>query len=205
MGSDSPDGSEETVSNEDLPGSDGEHEMQDTLGTSERARKFYDGAMQERLNDRMISFIEDRIMFFLSTADGSGETDCSPRFGPQGFVNVLDEDRVAYPEYRGNGVQASLGNMQENQQASLLFIDWWETTVGLHVNGSVTLHERLPEAVDLTDVDKTKLWVELEVEEAYIHCAKHVPELGIEEFDPPWGTDDLEAKKASYFADERSQ
>jgi len=194
-------GAEEPRSNEDLPGSEGEHEIQEELDTKERALQFYDGAMQERLNDRMISFIDERIMFFLSTADGAGETDCSPRFGPQGFVNVLDENRLAYPEYRGNGVQASLGNMRENSQATFLFVDWWETTVGLHVNGEVTLREQLPEAVDPTGVDKTKLWVELEVEEAYIHCAKHVPKLAIEEFDPPWGIDDLEVKKANYFVD----
>ena len=50
-------------------------------------------------------------------------------------------------------------------------------------------------------MDKTKIWVQLEVEEASIHCAKHVPQLGIEEFDPPWGVDDLEEKKAGYFVD----
>lgn len=188
-----------------LPGSDGEHELQAELDTKERALQFYDGAMQSSLNDRMVSFIDDRIMFFLSTADGEGETDCSPRFGPKGFVNVLDEDHIAYPEYRGNGVQASLGNMRENPQATLLFVDWWETTVGLHVNGAVTLRDELPRAVDLTDVDRTKIWVEVEVEEAYIHCAKHVPKLAIEEFDPPWGTDSLEAKKAGYFVDEQTE
>lgn len=185
-----------------LPGSDGEHELQEQLGTTERARTFYESAMQDRLTDRMRSFVADRIMFFLATADRHGETDCTPRFGPKGFVNVLDDKHIAYPEYRGNGVQASLGNMRENPQASLLFLDWWETTVGLHVNGEVTLHDELAGAVDLTDADKTKQWVEIEIEEAYIHCAKHVPRLGIEEFDPPWGTDDLAAKKAGYFVDD---
>ena len=204
-GSESNNESRGKQADDQLPGSDGEHEIQAELGTEERARRFYDSAMKESLTERMQSFIDDRIMFFLSTADGDGETDCSPRFGPKGFVNVLDEDRIAYPEYRGNGVQASLGNMRENPQATLLFVDWWETTVGLHVNGAVTLREDLPEAVDLTDVDKTKVWVELDVEEAYIHCAKHVPQLAIEEFSPPWGTDDMEAKKAGYFVDSESE
>lgn len=190
----------ETDTTEDLPGSDGEHTLQERFGTRERAERFYDGAMNDHLSDRMQEFVEERIMFFLSTADGNGETDCSPRFGPAGFVNVLDDDRLCYPEFRGNGVQASLGNMTENPHASMLFVDWWDTTVGCHVNGEVELHDTMAEATDLTDGDRTKVWVELHVEEAYIHCAKHVPQLSVEEFDPPWGTDDPEAKRVGYFA-----
>lgn len=192
----------ETNTADDLPGSAGEHTLQEMFETRERAERFYEKAMKDHLTDRMQEFVQERIMFFLATADANGETDCSPRFGPVGFVNVLDDDRLCFPEYRGNGVQASLGNMTENPHASLLFIDWWDTTVGCHVNGQVELHDAMPEATDLTDVDRTKVWVELHVEEAYIHCAKHVPKLSIEEFDPPWGTDDRDAKRAGYFATE---
>lgn len=192
----------ETESNtaEDLPGSEGEHTLQETFETRERAERFYDNAMEDHLTDRMQEFVQERIMFFLSTADANGETDCSPRFGPAGFVNVLEDDRLCYPEYRGNGVHASLGNMTENPHTSMLFIDWWDTTVGCHINGEVELHDTMAEATDLTDGDRTKVWVELHVEEAYIHCAKHVPKLSVEEFDPPWGTDNPEAKRVGYFA-----
>lgn len=185
-----------------IPGSDGEHDLQQEFGTTDRAMKFYEGGVHSSLTERMKEFIRERIMFFLSTADANGETDCSPRFGPPGFVNVLDDEHVCYPEYRGNGVHASLGNITENSNATLLFIDWWETTVGFHVNGSAELCDSIPEANDPVPGDKRKTWVKIEVEEAYIHCAKHVPRLKIAEFDPPWGTDDIEAKKSGYFVDE---
>lgn len=186
----------------DRPGSDGEREIQQLLGTEERAERFYEDSMQTELTERMGAFIEERRLFFLSTADSDGHTDCSPRLGPPGFVNVLDAETLAFPEYRGNGVHASLGNMYENPHASLLFVDWWETTVGLHVNGTVELHDDLPAASDPVGGDRRKQWVELDVDEAYIHCAKHLPRLEIAEFDPPWGTDDPEAKRAGYFGDD---
>ena len=63
-------------------------------------------------------------MFFLATADGHGECDVSFRAGEAGFVHVLDEKILVYPEYRGNGVMASLGNITENPHAGLLFIDF---------------------------------------------------------------------------------
>lgn len=185
----------------DYPGGVGEHDLQERFDTKERALRFYENSMHHSLNEVMKEFIEERIMFFLSTADADGKTDCSPRIGPQGFVTVIDDEHLCYPEYRGNGIHASLGNMTENRHASMLFVDWWETTVGLHVNGRTTLRESHSEARDLIDADKQKIWVELEVEEAYIHCAKHIPRLDIEEFDPPWGTDDSGVKKSGFFSE----
>ena len=190
------------MGSDELPGSGGEHNLQDKFGTKERALRFYENNMQSHLTEMMKRFVEERIMFFLATADTNGETDCSPRIGPRGFVNVLDKDHLCYPEYRGNGVHASLGNMQENPNATLLFVDWWDTTVGLHVNGRIEFRDELPQAVDNAQIDKPKTWVVIEVEEAYIHCAKHIPQLSIAEFDPPWGTDDPEAKKSGFFVNE---
>lgn len=186
---------------DEQPGSDGEHELQERLGTEERAASFYDESVHDSLTPRMQRFIGERIMFFLATADADGHTDCSPRLGPRGFVNVLDADRIAYPEYRGNGVHASLGNIRENPSASLTFVDWWESTVGLHVNGAATVREELPAATDPAPTDRVKYWVEVDVEEAYIHCAKHLPQLRIESFDPPWGTDDETAKRSGFFTE----
>lgn len=182
-------------------GSEGEHTLQEQFKTKKQALQFYEDSMHDHLNDVMQAFVSERIMFFLSTADSNGKTDCSPRLGPQGFVTVLDDTRLAYPEFRGNGVHASLGNMRENPHATLLFVDWWDTTVGLHVNGQATLYDELPAAHDPIDTNATKTWVQIEVEEAYIHCAKHLPQLNIEAFDPPWGTDDSEAKKAGFFGE----
>ena len=57
--------------------------------------------------------------------------------GLPGFIRILDEKTLIYPEYMGNGVLASLGNMYENPHIGLLIIDFFESQVGLHINGSV--------------------------------------------------------------------
>jgi len=77
---------------DELPGSDGEHDLQERLATAERAEAD-DGSTHEELTPRMERFVGERIVFFLTTADASGRTDCSPRLGPQGFVTVLDLGR----------------------------------------------------------------------------------------------------------------
>lgn len=75
---------ESPAEREDLPGSDGEHALQECFGTAARALAFYEDDLHERLTDRMIEFVGERIMFFPATADAEGHTDCSPRIGPAG-------------------------------------------------------------------------------------------------------------------------
>jgi len=70
---------------DELPGSDGEHDLQERLATAERAEAD-DGSTHEELTPRMERFVGERIVFFLATADASGRTDCSLRLGSQGFA-----------------------------------------------------------------------------------------------------------------------
>src|SRR5690606_28390290 len=99
---------------DDLPGSAGEHLLPLASATREQAERFYAEQMTDRLTPTMVEFVGRMEMAFIATADSRGEADCSFRAGPPGFIRVLDDKHVAYPEYRGNGVMASLGNISEN-------------------------------------------------------------------------------------------
>jgi len=195
-----------------MPGSRGEHELQERYGTRSRAEAFYRHQVLAYLNPQMCTFIARQEMFFLSTADGHGECDVSFRAGEAGFVHVLDEKTLVYPEYRGNGVLASLGNIAENPHAGLLFIDFFRDKVGLHVNGAARIlsNEELLTSPKISaalraDIAETggrrpERWVQVTVEESYIHCAKHIPRLEkAGEEARPWGTDDVRAKGGDYF------
>lgn len=180
--------------NENRPGSDGEHALQERYGTFKRAASFYDKQMLDRLNPLMREYLARQEMVFVSTADAHGECDASFRAGPPGFVRVLDDRTVMYPEYRGNGVLASLGNIAENGHVGLLFVDFFHSGVGLHINGRARIveHEavaafapvlaRLAGIKRFDDVlgDRRKTperWVMVDIVEAYIHCSKHIPIL----------------------------
>lgn len=192
----------------DPPGSQGEHELQESLGTLKRARAFYGNQVLDHVNPQMCEFLARQEMMFVATADGAGNCDCSFRAGPPGFVKVLDEGTLAYPEYRGNGVMASMGNLVENARIGLLFLDFFETTVGLHVNGTARIVERdalpAPEESHRQEVPQAWLWVVIDVDEAYIHCSKHVPRLSKLSKDIDWGTDDPIKKGGDFFKAKRS-
>ncbi len=165
----------------------------------------------------MRTFIAEQELMFVSTADARGNCDCSIRAGLPGFVAVLDERTLAYPEYRGNGVMASLGNISENPHIGLLFVDFLRSTVGCHVNGEARIAENaailagpVAHPPGLAEIVRTALeapgsgrpperWVIVRVEEAYIHCSKHIPLLAKRDKEIAWGTDDPAAKGGDFF------
>jgi uncharacterized protein len=194
-----------------LTGSCGEHDLQERYGTTKRAQTFYQRQVLDHLNDRMREFIARQEMVFVATADARGECDASFRAGQSGFVQVINEYALAYPEYRGNGVMASLGNITENGHVGLLFIDFFTDIIGLHVNGEAVVVEN-SEVLARQDIPQTMLdacmiangrrperWVWITVGEAYIHCSKHIPWLEKRDKRIYWGTDDARRKGGDFF------
>ncbi len=194
-------------------GSEGEHRVQELLGTGRRAMAFYQNQLMAEMNSSMQDFIAKQEMVFIGTANAKGECDCSFRAGTAGFIHILNGKTLAYPEYRGNGVLASMGNILENPQIALMFIDFFQSTVGLHINGKARILTN-DEVMRMADVPISiiqeatmmggrhpECWVVIEVEEAYIHCSKHIPLL--KKLDKPvhWGTDDEHLKGSNFFKD----
>ncbi|HEY2544997.1 MAG TPA: pyridoxamine 5'-phosphate oxidase family protein [Candidatus Acidoferrum sp.] len=193
-----------------LPGSNGEHELQQEFNTTPRAQAFYRHQVLGYLNPSMQAFVTKQEMMFVGTADTHGEADTSFRAGLAGFVRVLDEKTLAYPEYRGNGVMSSLGNISENPHVGLLFVDFTEK-IGLHVNGRARIVENDEFLRDARASEPNRenippgtgrgpeRWVVVSVVEAYVHCSKHIPRLQKIDQEIQWGTDDVRAKGGDYF------
>lgn len=184
------------------PGSDGERLLQDLYGTRDRAERFYQDQMLDTLTPRMVEFLGRQTQMIVATADPDGRPDASVRFGVPGFVAVVDERTLCWPELRGNGVLTTLGNLAKNPWAHLMFLDEGER-IGLHLRGEATILE----ADDLADAHPEvarrpipgrppERWVVLRLESSYIHCRKHFPRA---DGKVSWGTDDPRAKGGDYF------
>nr|WP_285750364.1 pyridoxamine 5'-phosphate oxidase family protein [Lentzea sp. NBRC 105346] len=178
----------------------GERFLQSAFNTEDRARKFYEDQVVDRLNHEMAAFVRRMELAFIATSDSDGECDATLRAGEPGFIRVLDDRHVAYPEFRGNGVMASLGNIKENPHVGMLMVDFTRDLIGLHVNGRAEIVED-DEFRRMYDVDERKAerWVVVEIEEAYIHCRKHIPRMVAVDRNRDWGTDDVKRKGGDYF------
>jgi truncated hemoglobin YjbI/predicted pyridoxine 5'-phosphate oxidase superfamily flavin-nucleotide-binding protein len=194
------------------PGSQSEHELQQKWGSRDRALNFYDRQVLDYLAPKMKEFIARQEFLFVASADRNGECDCTSKFGKPGFIRVLGDKFLIYPEYRGNGVFANSGNMTENPHIAMLMIDFTRDTVGMHVNGKVRIvanEELLQYAYKLPkDIIEEihqegkkcpERWVMIEVEEAYIQCSKHIPLMKKLDKKIDWGTDNMAAKGGDYF------
>jgi len=82
------------------------------------------------------AFIESVIYFFLATADAEGRPDCSFKGGPAGFVRITGPSELAFPDYDGNGMFKSLGNLNINPNVAMLFIAMHGAPKRLRVNGT---------------------------------------------------------------------
>src|SRR3954466_9396833 len=104
---------------------DGSRRLQDRFDTRRPAGRSEERFLQRPeidADDR--AFIERMDMFFLATADAGGRPQCSYKGGEPGFVRVLDEHAIAFPNYDGNGMYLSMGNALVNPHVGLLFIDF---------------------------------------------------------------------------------
>jgi uncharacterized protein len=188
-------------------GSAGERALQEQYGSTQRAQQFYRNQVADELTPAMQQFIQRMEMAFIATSDDAGECDCSFRAGPAGFIRILNYRTIAYPEYRGNGVMASLGNMLENPHIGIFLVDFTRDLIGLHVNGTARI--LTPEQMQELDLDlppgpchpgrRPAQWVVVRVTEAYVHCSKHIPLLVPQSRVRHWGTDNPRHKGTDYF------
>ncbi|MEQ1794412.1 MAG: pyridoxamine 5'-phosphate oxidase family protein [Nitrospira sp.] len=194
-----------------MPDISGEQQAQEQFGTTSRAAAFQANQVLDHLNGPMQQFVARQEMAFIATASASGACDCSFRAGTRGFVVVLDEKTLVYPEYRGNGVLASVGNILENPHIGMIFLDYYLTTMGLHVNGKAHVltpgeMEGMPhlpasilEAMQVKGGRRPEAWILVNIEEAYVHCSKHVPLMKRLDKHIAWGSDDEFVKGGDFF------
>ena len=115
-------------------------ERYDTVRLADRIVEKY-AVAEARIGDRAKAFIERADMFFIATADEQGRPNCSYKGGEPGFVRVLDEHTIAFPNYDGNGMFLTAGNVLANPHVGLLFISFEEQS-RLRLNGTASHDEQ---------------------------------------------------------------
>ena len=176
---------------------EGSRRLQDAFDTRRLADRLDEKFVQRGYidaDDR--AFIERMEMFFLATADADGRPQCSYKGGGPGFVRVLDEHTVAFPNYDGNGMYVSMGNALVNPHVGMLFVDFVSTRPSrLRLNGVASIDERdelmeaYPDAQFIVRVRATQVFPNCP---RYIHRmtlverSRFVPRTGVETPIPAW-------------------
>ncbi|HRE16351.1 MAG TPA: pyridoxamine 5'-phosphate oxidase family protein [Rhodocyclaceae bacterium] len=117
---------------------EGMRRLQDERETRQLADRLTQVTSRTAFTDEDRAFIESRSMFFVATADAEAHPECSYKGGLPGFVRVLDSQTLAFPDYDGNGMYRSWGNVLVNPHVALLFLDF-ESPKRIRVNGAATI------------------------------------------------------------------
>src|SRR6185295_3151442 len=151
----------------------GSRDLQDRFGSRNLADRLVEVTAHDAFTESDRRFIQSRPMFFLATADLDGRPDFSYKGGEPGFVRVVDERTLAFPNYDGNGMFKSLGNVLVNPHVGLLFIDF-ESPKRLRVNGRASVDERDPLLAQFVGA---QLVVRVEVETIFPNCPRYIHKM----------------------------
>jgi uncharacterized protein len=157
---------------------DGNRRLQDQFDSRRISDRLEQKLTRTAFTDDDKTFIETALYFFLATADAAGRPDCSFKGGTPGFVRVTGPSELAFPDYDGNGMFKSLGNLLVNPQIGMLFIDMHERPRRLRVNGTATVSRDDPL---LGRTVGAQMIVRVAARAIFPNCPRYIPKLQLAE------------------------
>jgi uncharacterized protein len=177
---------------------DGMRKLQDRYEGRTVPDRLEANRMRRRFNEADREFIEASPFFFLATATPES-VDCSFKGGEPGFIRVVDDNVVAWPDYDGNRMYRSLGNISRSPRVGLLFIRF----DGRHFNGAGRLRINGRAEIDdskaaIAGLPGAKRLVRVTADHIFTNCPRYIPKMAFEEIsayvprdghappEPPW-------------------
>lgn len=173
----------------------GNRELQDHFGSTRLADRLVERLLRDRFKAEDKAFIESASFFFLATSDASGQPDCSFKGGPPGFVRVDAPDLLVFPDYDGNGMFKSMGNIRVNPHVGLLFVSMSEKPQRLRVNGRASLH--LDDTM-MFGLPGAQIVVRVVPEHIFPNCPRYIPDLGSGQSSEYWPVEGVAPKEPAW-------
>ena len=153
---------------------DGNRRLQDRFDSRRISDRLEEKLTRAEFTSDDKAFIESVPYFFLATADAEGRPDCSYKGGMPGFVRVTGPSELAFPDYDGNGMFKSLGNVLVNPSVGILFIAMHGKPQRLRVNGEATVSDRDPLLVLTVGA---QLIVRVAARAIFPNCPRYIPTM----------------------------
>ena len=155
-------------------------QLQERWGSRATYGRFESGPdRHHQLGPEEIAFIEAQDSFFLASINEAGWPYVQHRGGPPGFLKILGENQLGFPDFRGNRQYLSFGNLLRNPKVSLFLIDYPART-RLKIFGHATLAEgdALPQELRELSASESNAKVErgivIQVEAFDWNCPKYI-------------------------------
>jgi len=152
----------------------GNRELQQHFGSTALADRLVERLRRSEFTDDDRDFVQSLEFFFVATATREGHPDCSFKGGPPGFVRIVQPDLLVWPDYDGNGMFKTLGNINANPFVGLLFIRMGAAPKRLRVNGraSVVLEDPL-----LKEFVGAQALIRVTPVDIFPNCPRYIPDM----------------------------
>ncbi len=168
----------------DILFSPGIRAIQERYGSRDTiARMETRGHWKSRLSEDVISFIRARNSFYLGTASREGRPYIQHRGGPTGFIHVLDQETLAWPEFKGNRQHITAGNLSENNQSFIFLMDYsLQRRIKLWGRAEIVedFYTLIPDIRTRPYYAKTERAIRFTVEAWDENCRQYIPSLSEE-------------------------
>ena len=139
---------------------------QRTADAIEKNRKHYEFWDDEK------ELIKNSKFFFIASS-WNGYIDCNIKSGDPGFVKIVEKGIIEYPEYDGNSMYRTAGNISKNPNVALLFLNFNGKSRRIRINGQATIHH---DKKSIEDHFGAKFVVRINCE-IYPNCPRYIPNL----------------------------
>lgn len=141
-----------------------------------------------RLDRHCRDFIARSPFLCIGTSGADGRADVSPRGDAPGFVQIIDERHLFIPDRPGNNRLDTMTNIVENPQVGLLFlIPGFNDTLRVNGRAQISRNAALTEKSAIKG-RVPKVGIVVEVQEAFLHCAKAFIRSGL------WNPDNFQSR-----------
>jgi predicted pyridoxine 5'-phosphate oxidase superfamily flavin-nucleotide-binding protein len=148
--------------------------LQAEMGTTRIAERLEQTRRRSAFNETDAEIISKAQFFFIASSAQDGTVDCSVKSGPEGFVRLEGERSLLFPDYDGNGMFRTLGNIRGTSRVALLFLEFSGEKRKLRIHAHAEI------ITDLTQVQVLRGAhgaVRVMVTDIFPNCPRYLPTL----------------------------
>lgn len=138
------------------------------------------GSPRTFIDAGLAAFIAEQRSVFLATVSSEGQPYIQHRGGPPGFLQMRDENTLAFADFSGNRQYISTGNLDENPRAMLFLVDY-RTRRRVKIWGRARVVENDPGLIESLMPDnyaaRGEAAILFTVEAWDVNCPQHIPQM----------------------------
>jgi predicted pyridoxine 5'-phosphate oxidase superfamily flavin-nucleotide-binding protein len=148
--------------------------LQAEMGTTRIAERIEQTRRRTAFNETDAEIIGNAQVFFIASSAKDGTLDCSVKCGPEGFVRLEGNSTLVFPDYDGNGMFRTLGNIRSTSRVALLFLEFFGEKRKLRIHGRA---EVVTDPAQVRAHKGAHAAVRVAVKDIFPNCPRYLPTL----------------------------